>query len=137
MPTAVLSFGEDPFGVELAHVAVVGPVVDFLEAEGASDLGFGLFEGPAAVEHAVGHLGHGRAIDAVVAVEVDGLIGGVGDGGGGLFEEVGEAGVGWACGRRRSGCGSSGRRVPRRGLSRWTTKGWSGVWASATMVLMW
>ena len=49
------------------------------EAEGVVDLGAGLFEGPAAIASSVGDLRHRRSVEPVVAVEVDGLIGGIVD----------------------------------------------------------
>ncbi len=85
--------GEDTGAVEVGHVAVVGAVVDLGEAEGLGDLVGGLFEGPVAVEHAVGHLDHAGAVDSVVAVEVDGLVFGVCDDGGGFFDAVEEEGA--------------------------------------------
>lgn len=83
-----LTEGENHVFIILFHVAIIGAVGGSDEAEGVVDLGAGLFEGPAAVASSVGDLRHGGSIEAMVAVEVNGLIGGVVDCGGGFIEQV-------------------------------------------------
>src|ERR1017187_8326649 len=61
------------------------------EPHGALDLVGGLFEGPAAVLGSVGDLDHRRAVETVVAVEEYWIVARIGQDGGGLIEEVGDA----------------------------------------------
>ncbi len=83
-----LTEGENHVIIILFHVAIIGAVGGADEAEGVVDFGAGLFEGPSAVAGTVGDLRHRRAVEPVMAVEVDGLIGGIVDGGGGFIEQV-------------------------------------------------